>query len=229
MSQTRHPADILAKLAEYDTPTICNALETLDIERCGFGFTKRALIGSDPNAMSRVGYAKTARIRTTRPQGIDGTELKARGDAYYSYACDGEGPKVALHQDMDGEAGIAACWGDVMSTMHKGMGFVGVVTNGAIRDIAGMPDDFLLLATGEKPSHGHLQTVDHGGPVDVAGMIAHDGDLVHMDRNGAVVIPHEFAADLPAAAERIIAKEDAIKAAAQRQPFDLAAVRSARG
>ena len=220
--------DLLGKLAGYDTPTICNALEVLDPERCGFGFTRRPLISSIAAPAPRVGYARTARIRTTRPQGLSGETRAARNKAYYDYVADGAGPKIALYQDMDGDAGIAACWGDVMATMHQGMGFVGVVTNGAIRDIAGMPDDYLLLASCVKPLHGHLHYIDHGGEVDIAGMVANNGDLIHMDRNGAVVIPDTFAADLPAAAEQIIGQEETIKSAARKRPFDMDALRAAQ-
>ena len=70
MARTPHSADLLGKLAGYDTPTICNALEVLDPERRGFGFTKIALLASLPAPAPRVGYAKTARVRTSRPQGI---------------------------------------------------------------------------------------------------------------------------------------------------------------
>ncbi len=228
MARTTHSADLLGKLAGYDTPTICNALEVLDPERRGFGFTTLALIASLSAPAPRVGYAKTARIRTSRPHGISAEVRAARNDAYLDYVAAGTGPKIALHQDLDDAAGIAACWGDVMATMHKAMGCVGVVTNGAIRDIAGMPDDFLLLAQGEKPSHGHLHTIGHGEPVDIAGMVAADGDLIHMDRNGAVVIPHALAAELPATADRILAAEDVIKTAARTEPFDLSALRATR-
>ena len=228
MSRPPHAPDLLARLAGYDTPTICNALEVLDVERCGFGFTRRALISSMTSPAPRVGYAKTARVRTTRLQGVTAEARAAAGEAYLDYVATGEGPKIALHQDLDDAHGIAACWGDVMATMHQAMGFVGVVTNGALRDIAGMPDDFLLLGSGEKPSHGHLQTVDHGETIDVAGMVVADGDLIHMDRNGAVVIPHDFATDLPAAADGILKVEAAIKAACAETPFDFARLRAAR-
>ncbi len=53
--------------------------------------------------------------------------LSARNDAYLDHVAAGAGPKIALHQDLDDAAGIAACWGDVMASMHKAMGFVGVV------------------------------------------------------------------------------------------------------
>ena len=66
---------------------------------------------------------------------------------------------------VDGPNGIAACWGDVMANLHHGMGCVGVVTDGAFRDIPGMPDGIMMLARGEKPSHGELHMLTFGEPV----------------------------------------------------------------
>ena len=103
-----------------------------------------------------------------------------------------------------------------MANVHLSLGVVGVVTNGAIRDIPGMPDGIQMLASGEKPSHGELHMVDFGGAVQVCGLTVRDGDLVHMDRNGAAVIPHALAADLPAAVRKVAAREQAIIGAAQK-------------
>jgi regulator of RNase E activity RraA len=226
---TTHPRELLTQLAGHDTPTICNALEILDPARTLFGFSKKLLRCSHPDRPARVGYARTAAIRTTRPHGEDAAALQARHLAYYDYINAGDAPKICVHQDLDGEAGIAACWGDVMANLHYGMGCVGVVTDGAFRDIPGMPDGIMMLARGEKPSHGELHTVTFGEPVQIDGMMVKDGDLVHMDRNGAVVIPHNLAATLPGAIAQVITKEAALIRAAQQRPFDYAKVRKLMG
>ena len=57
------PQDLLTKLAAYDTPTICNALEIVAPERRLKGFTHRSLFCLHPNAPPMVGYARTATIR----------------------------------------------------------------------------------------------------------------------------------------------------------------------
>jgi len=106
---------------------------------------------------------------------------------------------------------------------------VGVVTNGAIRDIPGMPDGIMMLARGEKPSHGELHMLTFGEPVQIDGLMVRDGDLVHMDRNGAAVIPHDLAAKLPEAIAKVVTRETALIKAAQQRPFDYAAVRKLMG
>lgn len=226
---TAHPPALLEELAGFDTPAICNGLEVLDPSYTLFSYTKEFLICSHPDRPARVGYARTAQIRTTPPQGEDAVALKARRLAWYDHVADCDAPQIAVHQVLDAGHGLAACWGDVMATVHKSLGVVGVVTNGAIRDIPGMPDGIQMLATGEKPSHGELHMVSFGKPVQVAGLRVCDGNLVHMDRNGAAVIPHHLAADLPAAVRKVGDREQAIIAAARQGRANWPAVRKLMG
>ena len=37
-------------------------------------------------------------------------------------------------EDIDEQVGFGAHWGEVNSNLHKGLGSVGVITNGSIRD-----------------------------------------------------------------------------------------------
>ena len=226
---TSHAPDLLQQLATFDTPSICNALEVLRPGFTLYSYTKRYLICSHPERPPRVGYARTAAIRTTPPHGEDAKTLEARRLAYYDYVNSGDRPKICVHQDLDGDAGIAACWGDVMANLHLGLGCVGVLTDGAIRDISGMPKGIMMLARGEKPSHGQLHVVAFGEPVQIDGLVIRDGDLVHMDRNGAAVIPPELAAALPDAVAQVQQKEAALIEAAQQRPFDYAKIRKLLG
>lgn len=43
----------------------------------------------------------------------------------------------------------------------------------------------------------HLVAIDV--PVSVGGMVVHPGDLIHADKHGAQVIPHDIAAQIPEA------------------------------
>lgn len=49
--------------------------------------------------------------------------------------------------------------------------------------------------------------VDFGGPVEVGGLTIRTGDLMHADRHGVQVLPIEIARNIPAAAEKVIARE----------------------
>ena len=101
------------------------------------------------------------------------------------------GPTVVVLQDLDPKPGFGAFWGEVNTAVHKGLGALGCVTNGSMRDIDDCAPGFQLLAGKIGPSHAHVHIVDFGGQVNVAGMTVCDGDVVHADRHGAVVVPRE--------------------------------------
>ena len=99
-------------------------------------------------------------------------------------------------QDLDGpDVGFGAFWGEVMSAVHKGLGLLGVVTDGCIRDIDQWAPNFQALAGSVMPSHAHVHLHDFGKEVRVAGMAVRSGDIVHADRHGAVTIPAAVAAE----------------------------------
>ena len=56
-------------------------------------------------------------------------------------------------------------------------------------------------------------------PVSVAGMHVSPGDLIHADRHGCVIVPHQAAGDIPAAAATIVRKEAIILEASRRLGF----------
>ena len=109
---------------------------------------------------------------------------------YYEYIADKPAPGIMVIQDLDGpDVGFGAFWGEVMSAVHKGLGLLGVVTDGCIRDIDQWAPGFQALAGSIMPSHAHVHLADFGKEVRVAGMLVRSGDLVHADRHGAVTIP----------------------------------------
>ena len=131
------------------------------------------------------------------------------------------GPTVVVIQDLDPNPGFGAFWGEVNTAVHKGLGALGCVTNGSVRDLDDCAPGFQLLAGKVGPSHAHGHIVDFGGQVNVAGMTVNDGDIVHADRHGAVVVPREAVAKLPAAVGLLTRREAVILAAARSEGFDI--------
>jgi len=219
--------DLLDNLSSIDTPTVCNALELLVPERRGHGFTTAPLVCSNPGLDPLVGFVRTARIRAAHP--IDEPEqAAAQRDAYYAYIDAGPKPSVAVIEDLDEQNGSGSFWGEVNSNIHKGLGCGGVITNGSVRDLPDIADGFQMLADRVGPSHAYVHIVDFGGPVTVAGMAVRDGDLVHADQHGAVVVPHDVASKVNEAAALIARRERVIIEAAQQAGFDIDALRKAR-
>ena len=217
----------LQLLTTWDTPTICNALEVVAPHRRATGFTVRPMVCLDPALAPVVGRARTAAIRAMDPPGRTADELRQARIAYYEYAASGPGPTVTVIQDLDPEPGFGAFWGEVNTAVHKGLGSVGAVTNGSIRDLDACAPGFQLLAGMVGPSHAHVHVADFGRPVNVCGMAVRHDDVVHADRHGAVVIPPEAVKELPAVVDLLTRREAVILECARRKDFDVARLRQA--
>ncbi len=213
--------EVLAKLRRFDTPTLCNAMELVFPSRQGHGFTREPLHCVQPKLAPMVGFARTARICASRPSGRDPAAEREVTLAYYRHIAEPPHPTVTVIEDIDREP-VGAWWGEVRTHMHRGLGSLGVVTDGTVRDLDQVAEGFQLLAHGVGPSHAHVHPVDVGTPVTVAGMTVSPGDLIHADRHGALVIPVEVAPELPQAAERVMKGERVMIEASKRPDFGIA-------
>lgn len=220
----------LERLTEWDTPTICNGLEVTNPERRALGFTTGEMVCAFPDLKPICGYARTATIRAMAPARRTAAENVAARQAYYDYVANGgPAPAVTVIQDLDSEPGFGAFWGEVNTAIHKGLGALGVVTDGSIRDLDACAPDFQLVARKVGPSHAHVHVVDHGGQVNIFGMIVNDGDIVHADRHGAVVIPEDAVKKLPDAIDLLTRREAVILDAARAPGFDFEKLKAAMG
>ncbi len=217
-------------LLALDTPSVCNALELIAPERRGYGFTVSPLVCSRPELPPMVGYARTAAIRAAHPGHLAAKAARELQDAYYAYVDDGPKPAIIVIQDLDGPLrGYGSWWGEVNSNVHKGLGCLGVITDGSVRDLPVIAEGFQMLADRVGPSHAFVHPVTYGQPITVAGMHVAHGDLVHADQHGAVVIPWEVADKIPEAAAKVAAREKVIIDAARQPGFDIEKLRKAWG
>lgn len=224
------PEDLRAALMALDTPTVCNALELVAPERRGHGFTVSPLLCTRPGLPPMVGHARTAAIRAAHPSDLRGAAAREMQDAYYAYMDAGPKPAVIVIQDLDGPLrGYGSWWGEVNSAVHKGLGCLGVITDGSVRDLPDIAEGFQMLADRVGPSHAFVHPVVFGQPVTVAGMRVADGDLVHADQHGAVVIPWDVAEQIPQAAADVARREKVIIDAARQPGFDIDRLRKAWG
>lgn len=218
---------LLEHLRAFDTPTICNALEIVAPERRGHGYSVRPFVCPFPDLRPICGFACTATIRARLPAALPAAEAKAQRLRYYEYVAAGPRPTVVVIQDLDDQPGYGAFWGEVNTAIHRGLGCLGCVTNGSIRDLGAIDPEFQLLAGSIGPSHAFVHVEAFGIAVDVHGMLVHHGDIVHADRHGAVVIPEAALPRLPEAIELCIRREAPILAAARSPDFSIAKLREA--
>lgn len=217
----------LALLKRVDTPTVCNAIEMVEGKRGFNRFTRGTMLASDPKAGAMVGYARTAQIAALAPSPEDPAVVKARRMAYYRYMSEGPRPAVAVVEDLDGVDGIGAYWGEINTTIHKGLGLSGALTNGVMRDLGDLPDGFPVVAGSIGPSHGFVHVRAIAVPVTVFGLTIAPDELIHADRHGAVVIPEAYIPEIGAAVEKLMATERLVLDPARAEGFDFAAFEAA--
>ena len=220
------PEDLEA-LRAWDTPTICNALEVVAPHRRGHGFTLRQLLPASTTLPPICGLARTGTIRAAHPSGRAAEVDRAARIGWYEYVAGAAMPTVVVLQDLDDTPGTGAFWGEVNTNLHKALGAQGCVTNGSIRDLDMMASEFQLVAGSITPSHAYVHIVQYGQEVSVHGMACHHDAVVHADRHGAVVIPHDAVTKLPAAIELLSRRERVILDLCASRDFSVAALREA--
>lgn len=217
---------LLDLLRRVDTPTVCNAIEVVQGKRGFDGFTRGTMLCSEPGR-SVVGYAVTAQIAALAPPSEAPDVIRARRMAYYKAMHDAPKPSVAVIEDLDYPDCIGAYWGEVNTTIHKGFAMAGALTNGVMRDLGDLPEGFPVIAGSIGPSHGFVHVRSLGTPVTVFGLRVAQGDLVHADRHGALVIPPSVMAGLEAGIGQLLASEKLILDPARAEGFDFAAFEKA--
>lgn len=221
MAQPIVSDQLLSLLQSVDTPTVCNAIEVAQGKRGFNRFTRGTMLHSNPGAPASVGFARTARISGLAPALEDTAVIRARRLDYYRSMAAGDARSVAVIEDVDYPNCIAGWWGEVNVALHKGLGLNGAVTNGVMRDLDVIDKGFPVLAGSIGPSHGYVHVIDIGMPVNVQGMRVNQGELIHADRHGALVIPSEVIDDLADSIDRVIASEAIVLGPAGKPGFNI--------
>ena len=213
--------ELLALLRQVDTPTVCNAIEVAQGKRGFNSFTRGTMQHSRPGDPAIVGFARTAKISGLAAPKEPSDVIRARRMDYFRSMAGGNGPTVAVVEDVDFPNCIAGWWGEVHVAVHKGLGMRGAVTNGVVRDLDVMDEGFPGLAGSGGPSHGFVHVLKIGDPVEVMNMSVCQGDLIHADRHGALVIPTGVVSLLKNAIEKVIDSEAIVLVPAREPGFNI--------
>ncbi len=221
MANMTLPDGLLELMQKVDTPTVCNAIEVAQGKRGFDNYTKGTMFASAPDAPAIVGFARTAQIAGRKPPTEAPDVIRARRLDYFRAMADGPRPAIAVTEDTDYPDCVSAWWGEVHTTVHKGLGMAGALTNGVMRDLGDMPDGFPVIAGSIGPSHAfvHVQTL--GETVNIHGMTVTQGDLIHADRHGALVVPPEVIPTLKDAIQKLLDTESIILDPARKDDFNI--------
>src|SRR5690242_4865199 len=149
-----------------------------------------------------AGVAVTVTASTDQPPGLAPLPVDER--EYHRFLESVEGPKLVVVRDLDDPPG-GAMWGEWNANVHRALGCVGTVTQGAVRDLDALERlGFHAFSTSVSVAHGYGVFVGYGDQVTVAGLTVATGDLLVGDRHGVLSIPASIDLDeLLAVAQQI--------------------------
>jgi 4-hydroxy-4-methyl-2-oxoglutarate aldolase len=201
-------AEVLTKLRQYDTPTICNVIELFEVRPRHSGYLDSRIRACFPHLPPMVGFASTATFRSASPPS-QGEVYSSLLEQVASFA-QLPGPVVVVFQDLD-DPPVGATFGEVMCATYKAFGAVGLITSGAGRDLEQVEAlRFPCFTSGTICSHAYCHIVQINVPVRVGGVVIRPGDLLHGDRNGVTTIPLEIAAEVADACAEFVAAEQVV-------------------
>jgi 4-hydroxy-4-methyl-2-oxoglutarate aldolase len=202
MTANRLPPALLEQIGQLSTCMVASTIETFGVRLRNAGFTDSGVRSIFKDFPPMVGYAATARIRTTDPP-MEGHSYYDRTD-WWNHILTIPSPRVVVIEDMDSPPGLGAFVGEVHANILLALGCVGMVTNGAVRDVPEVRSaGFQMFARNVSVSHAYAHVFDFGGTVEVGHLKVRPGDLMHADRHGVQTIPTEIAGQIPLAAQKI--------------------------
>ncbi len=105
-------------------------------------------------------------------------------------------------------------WGELLSTAARNAGCVGVVVDGAVRDIAQMKQmQFPVFARGRCPydSRDRQRVIDYDVTIEIDGVSIQPGDLIAADQDGIVIVPQSVEVTVVRAAWEKVHAENQVR------------------
>ena len=214
----------LEALRRLSTCTVSNAIESFEVRLHNTGFADASIRCIFEDFPPVVGYAATARVRTSVPP-MQGHNYIDRTD-WWNTILEIPAPRIVVVEDVEKHAGLGSFVGEVHATILSALGCIGVVTNGAVR---GLPQvrstGFQMFAGNVAVSHAYAHIFQFGTPVEIGGLKIEPGDLLHGDRHGILKIPFEIAPAIAVKSQEIQEKEQRVIALCRSADFSLERLR----
>jgi 4-hydroxy-4-methyl-2-oxoglutarate aldolase len=222
-SLTRAELDFLLRV---DSPTVANAIERFGVRDRTEGFLGGDIQCAFPELGNMVGRALTVTMSNA-----PGPLAQREGYWRMWHALEEmEGPTVLVIADVSGAPSRVAYSGEIMSRLAARLGGVGMVTDGALRDVAEVRAlGFHYFMRFPVVSHANYEIVSVGDPVNLGGQRVVTGDLLHGDQNGIVLIPWETMDRLPEEVAKVREIESADMEFIDSQEFSLIAYEQRKG
>jgi len=204
---------------------VANAIERFHVQLRNEGHTADELTCRFPEMPPVLGYAMTLKVRAGTPP-TKGKVFFENAD-WWNLLLAVPSPRILVIQDMDRTPGMGALVGEVHASILQSLGCIGVMTNGAVRDLPEIrPMGFQMFSGSLSVSHAYSHLVGIGGAAQIGGLEISPGDLLHGDCHGIVNVPKELASRIPATAAALRQKEAEIITYCQSPAFTVEGLRA---
>ena len=220
----RLTAEQLEELRSVDSPTVANAIEVFKVRDDTEGYMGMDISCLTPEFGVMLGYAVTVTADSTTP----GRARNRQGHVkVFDAIAASPKPAVLVVQDVGPKRTHACFLGDVIATLSRRLGAIGIVTNGGVRDLDGVrPLGFHVFAAGLVVAHGTFNFVDAGLAVELSGVRVQPGDLIHGDASGVTTVPLQIADKVYGECLKLREREAALRDYAHNRDFSLEALKA---
>ncbi len=187
-------------LAQLTTAIVSDSLDAVGL--------RRQVLARDVTPIERdiraIGRAHTVQFVPTETGGLD-----PYGDAMAFIDSLEAGAVAVIATSGDDRT---AYWGELFSAAAIGRGAVGTVCDGPVRDTPKIRAlGYPVFASGARPIdfRARMRVAAAGQPVQIAGVVVSEGDIVVADADGVVVIP--------ASHEAVVLERAVTRAKAERE------------
>lgn len=197
--------ELIEQLGEFDAPLLANTIGYIDPSPAHTFYMGGSIRDITQFATSTVGLAVTCIMDTSSPEGADDMDGFSR--QLESIAALGA-PAVWVVKAAGSRPDHECVMGDGMARLLYTAGCRGIVTDGGVRDVAGLLTiPFAAYARGRTVHHCAMRVLATDIPIEVGGITIRPGDMVHASADGVIRIPETCLDGLPARARDMRALE----------------------
>ena len=179
--------DMLESLREFDAPLIANTLDYFDGMPAHERYMSGEIQSVTPGLNPVVGVAMTAQFDTSTPGGDADMKL------YWDQIAEIDAmdvPVIWVVETVGSRPDFECVLGDGTAKVMYTSGCLGCVTNGYVRDVAGLLTvPFATHCRGTIAHHCTLRMQAINVPVSVGGITVNPGDVIHACCDGVIKIP----------------------------------------
>ena len=215
----------LEQLRDFDTALLANTVDFIDPTPPHEFYLSGEIQSVTPSLGPTVGMAFTCELDTSTPEGEGNTDL------FWEQLAEMEKnglPAVWVVKAVGSRPDHECMIGDGMAKVLYSVGCQAIVTDGRVRDVAGLlTTPFAAYCRGTAIHHTPLKFRAINRAVEVGGATIQPGDVIHANAEGVIRIPPACVEQLPAAAVRMRAFEHQAHMALRRSDLSLSQKRAA--